>query len=324
MGRRAYRRPSDRQLAESRAIALTLQRGLLPQRLRQVSAVEVSRRYVPADTDAGIGGDWFDVIQLSGTRVAVVVGDVTGHGVHAAATMGRLRAAMHTLADSDFTPEEVLVRMDDLVIRLAEDAEGGETGASCLYLIYDPISRRCTVAGAGHPSPALMTPDGRFEFPALPENPPLGLGGIAFESIDLTLPEGTVIALFTHGLLDLRHRNPDDALSWLSNALTHVRHASGPFTLRLIYDHALICEVSDASNAAPPPAPRPAARRGRRGLLLVGHLADRWGTRHTEHGKTISAEQSLDGHSPEQALELVRGGSRSGPPLIVPVSGGRA
>lgn len=212
-------RVREQQLARSRDVALALQQGLLPQKVPQNSAVETSYRYVPADTAAGVGGDWFDVIPLSGTRVALVMGDVVGHGIHAAAMMGRLRTAVHTLADLDLAPDELLSRMDDLAVRLADDDAERELGATCLYLIYDPISRQCTVASAGHTPPALVHPGGTVEFQRLAENPPLGVGGTLFESTAFTLDEGTVIALYTDGLLDLRHQGTDVAIAALAKAL---------------------------------------------------------------------------------------------------------
>ncbi|PWI40962.1 hypothetical protein CK485_26600 [Streptomyces sp. ICBB 8177] len=375
----------EQELTESRAVALTLQRGLLPHDVKSTSAVEVHHRYLPADGDAGVGGDWFDVVPLSGARVALVVGDVAGHGVHAAATMGRLRTAVHTLADLDLAPDELLARLDDLVVRLADEEADRVIGASCLYVVYDPISRRCTIARAGHPAPAVVRPGGRADFPRLPDNPPLGLGGTGFECAELTLPEGTLLALYTDGLLALRAGGPEAAQeamarvlrrtdlplaslcdgvlaalpsceaedrarddialllartrvvdprrvacwefpatpeaprraraltvrqldSWhLADALfptelvvselvtNAVRYGGGPVRLRLIYDHALICEVSDASSTSPHLRHPRLMDEGGRGLHLVGCLTDRWGTRYGSGGKTIWAERSLAG-----------------------------
>lgn len=145
--------------------------------------MEVAHRYLPAGGVTEVGGDWFDVIPLSGSRVALVVGDVVGHGVPAAATMGRLRTAVHTLAGLDLEPDEVLSQLDDLVGRIAGEQEGagpvaGEqiVGASCLYAVYDPISRHCSLARAGHPPPVVVTPDGRAALAEMPAGPPLGLG----------------------------------------------------------------------------------------------------------------------------------------------------
>jgi PAS domain S-box-containing protein len=217
-----------RRYTRERTTALALQRSLLPQRLPEQSAVEVASRYLPAGAHAGVGGDWFDVIPLSGARVALVVGDVVGHGIHASATMGRLRTAVRTLADVDLPPDELLTRLDDLVIRLSAEANaaGGDdaendVGATCLYAVYDPVSRRCSLARAGHPLPALVTPDGAVGFLDLPAGPPLGLGGLPFESTEIELPEGSIVALYTDGLVESRDHDIDLGLERLRRALTH-------------------------------------------------------------------------------------------------------
>ncbi len=212
-------RVRERQLTQSRALSLALQQGLLPRELPDTNAVEAYRRYLPADSAAGVGGDWFDVIQLSGARVALVVGDVAGHGIHAAAMMGRLRTAVHTLADLDLSPDELLGRLDDLLFRLADEEADRVIGAGCLYVVYDPVLGKCCAARAGHPAPAVVGPAGDVLLPELPGNPPLGLGGGAFESLEFSVREGSVLALFTNGLLDLRHGGADDAIARLAGAL---------------------------------------------------------------------------------------------------------
>jgi len=203
-----------RRYARERATALALQRTLLPERAsyQAGSAVEVASRYLPAEPEFGIGGDWFDVIPLAGARVALVVGDVVGHGVQASATMGRLCTAVRTLADLDLAPDELLTQLDDLVLRLDRDAsepgthafEAGlaEVGATCLYAVYDPVTRRCSIARAGHPVPVLIRPNGVAEFLDVPAGPPLGLGGLPFEVAEFELPEQSVLALYTDGLVD--------------------------------------------------------------------------------------------------------------------------
>jgi anti-sigma regulatory factor (Ser/Thr protein kinase) len=190
--------------------------------------VEVASRYLPASTQLGVGGDWFDVIPLSGARVALVVGDVVGHGIHASATMGRLRTAVRTLADVDLPPDELLTRLDDLVSRLPADADADDSddaendvGATCLYAVYDPVSRRCSLARAGHPPPALVTPDGAVSFLDLPAGPPLGLGGLPFESTEIELPAGSILALYTDGLIESRGDDIDLGFERLRHALTH-------------------------------------------------------------------------------------------------------
>lgn len=185
--------------------SLTLQRSLLPHALPRLSTVDLAARYLPADARAGVGGDWFDAIPLSGMRVALVVGDVPGYGLQAAATMGRLRTAVRTLAGLDLLPEEVLAHLDDLVSRTPDESFGEQdpaTGATCLYAVYDPVSCRCTAARAGHPPPALLTPGGEARLIDLPAGPPLGLGGIQpYESATVDLPAGSLLAMYTDGLL---------------------------------------------------------------------------------------------------------------------------
>ncbi|GAA4988162.1 SpoIIE family protein phosphatase [Kitasatospora paranensis] len=220
-----------RRYTYERNTALALQRSMLPQRAPRQAAVEIASRYLPAGPRAGVGGDWFDVIPLSGARVALVVGDVVGHGIQASATMGRLRTAVRTLADIDMPPDELLTHLDDLVLRLDREGEaqdgdpnpdgqdGGDIGATCLYAVYDPVARRCTVARAGHPGPAVVHPDGGVEFPELPAGPPLGLGGLPFESAELDLPEGSLIALFTDGLVESADHDVDVGLGRLRRVL---------------------------------------------------------------------------------------------------------
>ncbi|MFI9272107.1 SpoIIE family protein phosphatase [Kitasatospora sp. NPDC052896] len=214
-----------RRYTRERTTALALQHSLLPHRILEQAALDVAGRYLPADTKVGIGGDWFDVIPLSGARVALVVGDVVGHGIHASAAMGRLRTAVRTLADVDLAPDELLAHLDDLVARLSTEPEPeaeapfGELGATCLYAVYDPISRTCSLASAGHPPPALATPDGEVEVLDLPTGPPLGLGSVPFESMERELPEGSLLALYTNGLVDARHRDVDAARHALRTAL---------------------------------------------------------------------------------------------------------
>ncbi|MFJ5214623.1 SpoIIE family protein phosphatase [Streptomyces sp. NPDC088354] len=278
-----------------RNTALTLQRSMLPQRTPRQAAVTVASRYLPADARVGVGGDWFDVIPLSGTRVALVVGDVVGHGIQTSATMGRLRTAVRTLADVDMPPDELLTHLDDLVLRLdreehpdgagggtgdgedGEHADAGNIGATCVYAVYDPVARHCTIARAGHPAPVIVRPDGAVEVPALPAGPPLGLGGLPFESAELDLPDGSMIALFTDGLIGAgKHdRVPEDDLAVgaarLAAALTdgpsaslddvcdHVMRSMLPDTpaddVALLLAHANGLDISRVSTWELPPDP---------------------------------------------------------------------
>ncbi|QTD96583.1 SpoIIE family protein phosphatase [Streptomyces cyanogenus] len=217
-----------RRFTQQQQTAFTLQSSLLPRAVPDQSAVEVALRYLPASAAPGLGGDWFDVIPLSGARVALVVGDVVGRGIHAAATMGRLRTAVHTLASLDLEPDEVLSRLDDLVNLLgAEEEAAGErpvgervVGATCLYAVYDPVSGRCSVARAGHPLPVVTAPDGLVAPLDLPAGPPLGLGGLPFEAREIDLAEGSLLCLYTNGLIGERHIDADTALTKLCAALT--------------------------------------------------------------------------------------------------------
>ncbi|MFE2508357.1 sodium/proline symporter PutP [Streptomyces naganishii] len=227
-----------RRFTRERSAARSMQRYLLPQELTGGSALEVASWYLPADAPSGVGGDWFDVIPLSGARVALVVGDVVGHGMPAAATMGRLRTAVRTLADLDLPPEELLAHLDDMVIGLMGAQDGGGPaapedgtapdtllGATCLYAVYDPVSRRCTLARAGHLPPVVVSPDGNAKVLDLPAGPPLGLGYLPFESAELELAEGSLIALYTDGLVETRDRDIDLGLSRLCEALVARRPA---------------------------------------------------------------------------------------------------
>jgi PAS domain S-box-containing protein len=224
-----------RRFTREHTAALMLQHSLLPQNLPELTAVELAYRYLPADSSAGVGGDWFDVIALSGRRVGLVVGDVVGHGLRAAATMGRLRTSVRVLARLDIAPDELLARLDDLVVQAAgegtavrvegDDAPEDEAlGVTCLYAVYDPVSGLCRMARAGHPLPAVVDPaTDSVTFPDLPAGPPLGLGGLPFECAELKLPQGSLIALFTDGLVQGRDRDLDVALHELRTVLTEHR-----------------------------------------------------------------------------------------------------
>ncbi|MFJ8629347.1 SpoIIE family protein phosphatase [Streptomyces sp. NPDC093568] len=228
VGRAAICIDNARRYTREHNTALALQRSLLPRGRPEQSAVDVAYRYLPAQ--AGVGGDWFDVIPLSGARVALVVGDVVGHGLHAAATMGRLRTAVHNFCSLDLSPDDLLTHLDDLVGRLdrgegwaAENSpDSGIVGATCLYAVYDPVSRRCTLTRAGHPLPAVVAPDGTVEFVDLPSGPPLGLGGMPFETVELELAEGSQLVLYTDGLVEDRHRDIDAGLDRLRAVLAGV------------------------------------------------------------------------------------------------------
>ncbi|MCS0602640.1 SpoIIE family protein phosphatase [Streptomyces sp. LP11] len=228
-----------RRYTREHSMAVTLQRSLLPRSLPEQGALDLAYRYLPAQS--GVGGDWFDVLPLSGARVALVVGDVVGHGLHAAATMGRLRTAVHNFSSLDLPPDELLGLLDELVGRIDQDevpADGAAvvTGATCVYAIYDPVSRRCTIARAGHPPPALVRPDGRVEYPDVPAGPPLGLGGLPFETAELELAEGSRLVLYTDGLVEDRERDIDEGLEMLRDALGRTPGDSPEETCRAVLE----------------------------------------------------------------------------------------
>ncbi|WP_455361141.1 SpoIIE family protein phosphatase [Streptomyces sp. SYSU K21746] len=198
--------------------AVTLQRSLLPRASTDTAAAETAGSYFAAEGSAGAGGDWFDAIPLSSLRVALVVGDVIGHGLKAAATMARLRAAVQTLSDLDLPPDEVLLRLDDLLHRVAAEAEHPDVvGASCLYAVHDPITGRALLASAGHPPPAVVHPDGTARYLHVEPGPLLGVGGLPFEVTEVQLTPGSTLALYTDGLTG-RDQEPHDLLRQLSSA----------------------------------------------------------------------------------------------------------
>ncbi|WP_309500440.1 SpoIIE family protein phosphatase [Streptomyces shenzhenensis] len=207
--------------------AQTLQRGLLPRALPDLPAMTAAARYLPATAGLEIGGDWYDVIPLSGERVALVIGDVMGHGLSEAATMGRLRTAVHTLADLDLPPGEVLSHLNDTVSSL-----GDEFYATCLYAVYDPTSAVCTVANAGHPAPAVVLPDGAVRFLDVPINAPLGAGVPPFDAGTLELPDDSLLVLYTDGLVESSALDIDQGRARLAQQLAHAlplppRHPGG-------------------------------------------------------------------------------------------------
>ncbi|MFI5774566.1 SpoIIE family protein phosphatase [Streptomyces sp. NPDC051658] len=207
-----------------------LQRRLLPRTISDIPAVEAAGNYVPAGGGADIGGDWFDVIPLPSFRVALVVGDVVGHGLHATATMGRLRTAVQTLADLELDPDELLTHVDDLVQQLAEEADPAQpsvSGATCLYALYDPVSRRCALASAGHPPPVLLHPDGTAQVIEIAPGPPLGVGGMPFEVTNLRLEPGSILALYTDGLVTLNGQDIEDGMSQLVESLATLCDGDG-------------------------------------------------------------------------------------------------
>jgi serine phosphatase RsbU (regulator of sigma subunit) len=190
-----------------------LQRDMLAVDPLHLPGVEIAHRYLPGSPAARVGGDWFDTIRLRGGRVALIVGDVTGHGIRSAAAMGRLRTAMRTLVSLDLPPAEVLRGLD--AIALSEEA----TIATCLYCLYDPVARQCSIANAGHIPPVLHVPGEAPRLLEIPAGGPIGVGGITFETVDVTTPDGSLIVLCTDGLVESRDRDLGQGLAELCQAI---------------------------------------------------------------------------------------------------------
>ncbi|MEU8827042.1 SpoIIE family protein phosphatase [Streptomyces sp. NPDC048636] len=194
-----------------RDAALTLQRSLLSQQPRDQDGLEIASRYLPAVSAAG--GDWFDVLPLRGGRVGLVVGDVMGKGIHAAAIMGQLRTATRAFSQLDLDPVDLLRHLDEITLSL------GESIATCLYAVCDPRTGRCELSTAGHLPPVLVHPGGDAELIDIPTGAPLGVGGVPFAAVDCELAEGALLALFTDGLVEKRHQSLDVGLHTLVQLL---------------------------------------------------------------------------------------------------------
>jgi hypothetical protein len=161
-----------------------------------------------------VGGDWYDIIPLSGGQVALVVGDVMGHGLPEAATMGRLRTAVHTLADLELPPDEIMGHLNHIVVGMGE-----ESYVTCLYALYDSTTQVCSIARAGHPPPAMVHPDGSVHFPQLSTDPPLGAAEPPFETVEVRVPEGSLLVLYTDGLVESANREIDQGMTRLAQLL---------------------------------------------------------------------------------------------------------
>ncbi|WP_369172148.1 SpoIIE family protein phosphatase [Streptomyces sp. R28] len=243
---RLYRREHER--------ALILQRSLLPPGDPVASGLDIACRYLPgnssSDRPSEVGGDWFDVIELPGHRTALVVGDVMGRGLRAAVAMGELRSAVRTLALLDLEPAEVLSALDEIArglgapggvqqatraARRPREADLSEVYlATCVYAVYDSVTRRCTFANAGHLPPVLVEPGEAALMLDVPPGMPLGVGGEPFEEVEVELPEGALLALYTDGLVESRDHPLDEGLQAFVGALTD---PSSP--LEDVCDHVL-------------------------------------------------------------------------------------
>ncbi|WP_104821073.1 ATP-binding SpoIIE family protein phosphatase [Kitasatospora sp. MMS16-BH015] len=196
-------------------IADELQRSMLPTHLPQRHGVRLAHRYLPSESGAQVGGDWYDSVPLPGNRVALIVGDVMGHSLTSAAIMGQLRTSAQTLAALDLPPHEVLYHLDEQAQRLGRE----QHLATCLYAVYDPIANRVVLANAGHVPPLLIQPDGRTDLLELPAGAPIGVGGVDFHSVELAAPPGSALLLFTDGLVESRRRSLTTGLELLRSRI---------------------------------------------------------------------------------------------------------
>ncbi|MFE7760333.1 SpoIIE family protein phosphatase [Streptomyces sp. NPDC057438] len=251
---RLYRREHER--------ALILQRSLLPPGDPEASGLDIACRYLPGNAATEVGGDWFDVIELPGHRTALVVGDVMGRGLRAAVAMGELRTAVRTLALLDLEPAEVLSALDEIARGLGTPGGGQSASrtsasrprdkdlsevylATCVYAVYDSVTRRCTFANAGHLPPVLVEPGESALMLDVPPGMPLGVGGEPFEEVEVELPEGALLALYTDGLVESRHHPLDEGLQAFVGALTDPDQpptslrADTPRSLEDVCDHVL-------------------------------------------------------------------------------------
>ncbi|MFD3874215.1 SpoIIE family protein phosphatase [Streptomyces sp. NPDC058623] len=200
-----------------RNTAETLQRSLLPGRPPPLPGLHVASLYQPAQATHEVGGDWYDVIPLDGDKTALVVGDVMGNGIDAAATMGRLRTATCAFADLDLDPDQVLQHLDKITQGLEHYI------ATCIYAVYDPRSHRCRIANAGHLPPVIATTGRRPRLLDLPTGAPLGVGGVPFHTTAFDLNPGDRLLLYTDGLVETRHHPIDERLGTLLHTLDEPR-----------------------------------------------------------------------------------------------------
>ncbi|MER7952972.1 SpoIIE family protein phosphatase [Streptomyces sp. NPDC096079] len=205
-------RASERRHRET---AVTLQRSLLPQELEQPDDLRIAATYQPGVADAAVGGDWYDVITLGAGRTALVIGDVMGRGVRAAAVMGQLRTAVRAYARLDLPPHEVLQLLDGL----AAEIDASQI-ATCVYAIHDPSEGKLVYASAGHLPILVRDEDGTVRRAEDPTGPPLGTGGWLHASGSIALPPGSTAVLYTDGLVERRREDIDEGVAALARALS--------------------------------------------------------------------------------------------------------
>ncbi|MGV9316118.1 ATP-binding SpoIIE family protein phosphatase [Streptomyces sp. NPDC003691] len=230
-------RTSERRQRET---AVTLQRSLLPQKLEQPDDLTVAATYQPGGEDAAVGGDWYDVITLGGGRTALVIGDVMGRGVRAAAVMGQLRTAVRAYARLDLPPHEVLQLLDGL----ASEIDASQI-ATCVYAVHDPNEERLVYASAGHLPILVRHEDGTVHRADNPTGPPLGTGGWFYSSGTIELPPGSGAVLYTDGLVERRDQDIDEGVAALERALSGATGTPQVVCARLIRSMGITADHDD-------------------------------------------------------------------------------
>ncbi|MFE4540871.1 SpoIIE family protein phosphatase [Streptomyces scopuliridis] len=223
-----------------RQTAVTLQRSLLPQELEQPDDLRVAATYQPGGEDAAVGGDWYDVITLGAGRTALVIGDVMGRGVRAAAVMGQLRTAVRAYARLDLPPHEVLQLLDGL----AAEIDASQI-ATCVYAVHDPNEGRLVYASAGHLPILVRAEDGSVQRAADPTGPPLGTGGWLHSSGSIPLPPGSTAVLYTDGLVERRGEDIDEGVASLERALSGAKGSPQVVCDRLIRSQGVTADHDD-------------------------------------------------------------------------------
>lgn len=230
-------RTSERRHRET---AVTLQRSLLPQELEQPDDLRIAATYQPGGTDAAVGGDWYDVITLGAGRTALVIGDVMGRGVRAAAVMGQLRTAVRAYARLDLPPHEVIQLLDGL----AAEIDASQI-ATCVYAVHDPNEGQLVYASAGHLPILVCDEDGTVHRAADPTGPPLGTGGWVHTSGTIALPPGSTAVLYTDGLVERRSEDIDEGVASLARALSGAKGSPQVVCDRLIRSLGVTAEHDD-------------------------------------------------------------------------------
>ncbi|MFF1923170.1 SpoIIE family protein phosphatase [Streptomyces sp. NPDC058221] len=230
-------RTSERRHRET---AVTLQRSLLPQELEQPDDLRIAATYQPGGTDAAVGGDWYDVITLGAGRTALVIGDVMGRGVRAAAVMGQLRTAVRAYARLDLPPHEVLQLLDGL----AAEIDASQI-ATCAYAVHDPNEGRLVYSSAGHLPILVRDEDGTVHRAEGPTGPPLGTGGWIHTSGTIALPPGSTAVLYTDGLVERRSEDIDEGVAALERALSGAKGAPQVVCDRLMRSLNITAEHDD-------------------------------------------------------------------------------